>query len=537
MQRFADRLVQFRVLLASLVVAVVVGAAPAPAQDHAHRPGDTETVGLVSFPVSCAPSVATEFERAVAMLHSFWFAEAAAAFRSISAEDPTCAMAYWGLAMTEMGNPMARALPSQEALREGAMAADRAVELAASRSHREQMYATAVSSFYRTQGEITARMGAHEEALGALHRAHPEDVEATIFFARAVVANAPPTDLTFARQLAGAELLEPLFAERPNHPGIAHYLIHAYDAPATADRGSRSAFAYADIAPSAPHALHMPSHIFTRLGFWKESIETNRRSAEAEPIPDAAVHPMDYMVYALLQLGRNAAAREIVEKAVLNSDRYYDGVIGYNFAAMPARFALEREAWEEAMDLRIPVDAAPQIEAITRFARAIGAARAERGGLVGPEIGALERLEASLRSRGDAYWATIVGAQRIAAASWRAHASGDAATALRLAEEAATLEETVEKHPVTPGPILPARELQGDLLLELGRPEEALAAYEQTLVREPNRARTLYGAARAAERAGDTTRARAHYTALASLMSEADAERPEPAAARAFLNR
>jgi tetratricopeptide (TPR) repeat protein len=279
----------------------------------------------------------------------------------------------------------------------------------------------------------------------------------------------------------------------------------------------------------------MPSHIFTRLGFWKESIETNAKSAQAEPVPNAAVHPMDYQVYAYLQLGRDAAAKEVLERAVENPDRFYGGTLGYNFAAMPARFALERSAWRDAAALRIPVGALPYVEAITHFARAIGAARSGMVNAIQPEIDALAGLEAALRQANDGYWATIVGAQRLGASAWAARARGDDDAALRLAAEAAALEETVEKHPVTPGPIIPARELQGDLLLELNRPAEALLAYEATLVREPNRARTLYGAARAAAMAGDRDRARAHYTALAELMAEADASRPEPRAAREFL--
>lgn len=507
------------------------------AQDHEHPAASPETLGEVSFPVSCADGVSESFERAVAMLHSFWFAEAAQAFQSIAAEDPSCAMAHWGIAMTVMGNPMARVLPSPDALRTGLAAAERARDLAAAQSHREQMYADAVVAYYSGEGrDLATRMTAHEEALAALHRVHPEDMEGTIFYARAIVANAPPTDLTFARQLAGAELMLPLFEANPEHPGLAHYIIHAYDSPALADRGTEAAFAYAGIAPAAPHALHMPSHIFTRLGYWDDSIETNQRSAAAEPDPDAAVHPMDYMVYAYLQQGRDAAAKEVVDRAVQNSDRYYGGALGYNFAAMPARYALERGDWGAASELRLPVEALPHVEAITRFARAIGMVRNGEPGRSREEIDALTRLEEMLPGQNDTYWATIVGAQRLAASAWASHARGDAAEAIHIATEAAELEETVEKHPVTPGPILPARELLGDLLLELNRPEEALAAYENTLRREPNRARTLFGAAKAAEAAGAADRARLHYSALVELMSDADAERTEPQAARRFLN-
>ncbi|MBW3629680.1 MAG: tetratricopeptide repeat protein [Gemmatimonadetes bacterium] len=519
-------------------VALVVGLAtraPVVAQQHDH-PASPEKLGQVSFPTSCTPAVVPGFERAVAMLHSFWFSEAESAFREVAARDPACAMARWGIAMTLLGNPMTRVAPSGDAMRAGLAAAEEARALARSQSHREQMYADAVVAYYAGEGrEHAARMKAHEEALASLSRAHPEDAEAAIFYARAMVANAPPADLTFSRQLAGAELLQPLFDRNPNHPGLAHYLIHAYDAPSLAMRGRSAALKYAGIAPSAPHALHMPSHIFTRLGDWEESIETNARSARAEPDSNAAVHPMDYVVYAYLQLGRDAAAGEVVRRAVQNSDRFYGGLIGYNFTAMPARYALERNAWAEAAQLRLPVGAAPYVEAITRFARGLGAARSGRADAAQAELEALVRLEAALRQQNDSYWATLVGAQRLAVQSWVARGRGEVALAVSLARQAAALEETVEKHPVTPGPILPARELEGDLLLELNRPAEALRSYEQTLAREPNRARALFGAARAAERAGKTAAARASYTELTRLMRGADPERSELKEARRFL--
>jgi tetratricopeptide (TPR) repeat protein len=244
---------------------------------------------------------------------------------------------------------------------------------------------------------------------------------------------------------------------------------------------------------------------------------------------------MDYLVYAHLQLGQDAAARRVVERAVQNPDRFYGGLLGYNFTAMPARLALERNAWADAAALRVPVNALPFVEAVTRFARAVGAARSGQPAAAQADIATLATLEATLRERNDAYWATVVGSQRLAAEAWVARAQGDDAAALRLAREAAEREESVEKHPVTPGPILPARELEGDLLMELGRPAEALMAYEKTLEREPNRARTLVGAARAAERAGEAAKARTHYAALLELMGRADADRPEPAEARRFL--
>ena len=530
------RLVRAPASFFGAVLILLANASPAIAQDHDHPSGSPDALGRVTFASTCSEDVRDRLQVAVAMLHSFWFNQAVEEFREVAAGDPACAMAYWGIAMTEMGNPMARVLPSAEALRAGLEASERAVELARTQSHREQMYAASVLAYYSgADRDHSTRMTAHEEALAALHRAHPDDPEATIFYARAMVANAPPTDLTFSRQLAAAELMLPLLAEHSDHPGLAHYLIHAFDAPSLADRGAEAAFAYADIAPAAPHALHMPSHIFTRLGYWDESIETNARSAAAEPNPNAAVHPMDYMVYAYLQQGRDAAAKEVVDRAVQNSDRYYGGTTGYNFTAMPARYVVERSAWGEAAALRTPVDALPYVEAITRFTRGVSAARAGNPAAAAPETARLGELVATLRGQNDAYWATIVEAQRLAVEAWVAFANGDTRGALRLAEEAAELEETVEKHPITPGPILPARELFGDLLMEVGEPTAALAAYEQTLEREPNRARTLFGAARAAEAAADIAKARTHYTALLELMGNADPTREEPRVAREFL--
>ena len=523
---------------AVLIAFAAFAALPLAAQEpHEHAPH--EQVGRVQFPSSCNAAAQPVFERGVAMLHSFWFEEAQRTFLEAVAADPRCPMPHWGVAMTLLGNPFTGVSPAEAQLREALEHARHAVQLAAAATPREQAYADAVLALYRDYETVghRDRLRAHEEAMDRVRQAHPDDPEAAIFYARAVIANAPPRDLTFARQLYAAQLLEPLFTERPDHPGLAHYTIHAFDAPPIADKGLAAARRYADIAPAAPHALHMPSHIFTRLGYWDESIDTNRRSAAAEPDSNAAVHPMDYMVYAYLQQGRDQAARRVVERAVQNPDRFYGGIIGYNFAAMPARFALERGAWDEAAALKLPTAGAPYVQAVTRFARAIGAARGGDPGAARAEAAALGVLLDSLQARRDEYWATIVGAQRLAADSWVAYAEGDHERALRLAREAADLEETVEKHPVTPGPLLPARELEGDMLLELGRAAEAQQAYEATLTREPNRARALFGAARAAERAGNAAAAREHYRALLAVMGAADAEREEPRLARAFLER
>jgi tetratricopeptide (TPR) repeat protein len=515
---------------------IVALSGPLSAQDHDHAPAPSERLGQVAFPTSCDPTVQPRFERAVAMLHSFWFGQAQSAFEEVAASDPGCGMAWWGVAMTLWGNPMTRAAPAEERARQGLEAAEKAVSLAGSLSDRERAYIESALALYREQGTVDhlTRMKRHEEALKLVVERHPDDPEAAIFYARAVVANAPPQDLTFERQLHAASILEPIFGERPDHPGLAHYLIHAFDAPPIAEKGLEAARRYSEIAPSAPHALHMPSHIFTRLGYWDESIEMNRRSADAEENPDAAVHPLDYMVYAYLQRGLDAEAIQVVERATELPDHFYGGFLGYNFTAMPARLALERSRWEDAAALTVPTGALPHVEAIIRFARAVGAARAGRPAEAALDVAALVSLTDTLEARGDAYWSTIVEAQRLAAEAWATLADGDAEKALALARQAATGEETVEKHPVTPGPLLPARELLADMLLELERPTDALVEYEKTLEREPRRARALYGAARAAEEAGDRQRARRHYAQLVEVLAPTSS-RAELEAARRYL--
>ncbi|MEX2465426.1 MAG: hypothetical protein WD995_00865 [Gemmatimonadota bacterium] len=503
--------------------------------DHAHA-ANGSGVGRVAFPTSCSAEAQPVFERAVAMLHSFWFDQAIATFREVAEIDPDCAMARWGEAMTLWGNPMTRAAPPAERIEEAQAALVEARASLDRLTPRERMYIEAAAALYDGYPEVghIQRMHAHEEAMLALMEAHPEDPEAAIFYGRIVVGNAPPDDLTYARQLHATTVLEPLFQAQPDHPGLAHYLIHAFDAPATAEEGLDAALRYADIAPAAPHALHMPTHIFTRMGYWDESIELNARSAQAEPVPDAAVHPLDYMVYAYLQLGRDGDAGEIVSRVREIPDRYYGGLIGYNFAAMQARYALERDRWTDAATMPVPVNAETYVEAVARFARALGAARSGNAAAAATEIEALSTLERRTRDAGDSYWATVIEAQRLAASAWVTLASGDPGTAVDLATQAADLEGTVAKHPVTPGPLLPARELLGDLLMEVGRPAEALAAYQATLEVERNRARALYGAARAAEAAGDAVAAEEHYRGLLELLSGADAARPDLQAARAW---
>ena len=520
----------------SLALALVLAASPLLAQ-HDHH-GAKESLGTVSFPTSCTAAAQPTMDRAVAMLHSFWFDRAIAEFRKAAAADSTCAMAHWGVAMTLLGNPfIGQPLPPARE-REGLAAAERALALAPHASQRERGYIDAALALWQDPAKYdhAARRARHEAAMKALRDAHPDDREATLFYARAVIANAPPTDLEFRRQLHAGELLEPLFVEQPDHPGLAHYIIHTFDSPKLAPNALAAAKRYAAIAPAAPHALHMPSHIFTRLGYWDESIETNRRSAAAEPDSNAAVHPNDYLVYAYLQQGRDAEALGVVSRLKIVDDRFYSGaIIGYNAVAMSSRYLLERAAWADAAAVPVPPKAAPFVEAVARFTRAIGAARSGNLDQAREEVAALATLRDTLTARKDGYWSTIVEAQRLAASAWVAHGEGRNTEALQLAADGAKLEESVEKHPVTPGPLLPARELEGDLLLALGRPADALASYEATLAREPKRARALFGAARAAERAGNAAVARRHYAELAELMGRADPTRTELKTAKAYL--
>ncbi len=539
-----------RIALAGALVAAP--ARPAVAQgEHGHAGASPDSVGRVGFAVSCKPAAQRRFEHAVALLHSFWYEQAERAFAGVVAADPGCGMGYWGRAMSLL-HPLWTP-PSPADGERGLAAAERAVTLTRPRS-RERAYAEAIATFYRgyRPGGFRDRLLAYETAMEGLRTRYPADEEARIFCALALIAHGQldSGDTTYARQRRAGALLEPLFRKHPRHPGIAHYLIHAYDNPPLAGRAVAAAAAYARIAPAVPHAQHMPSHIYTRIGRWEPSIASNLRSAAAarafersRRLPlmwDERAHAEDYLTYAYLQLGRDREARRLVDRAAAASASYPDTSFkaDYAFAAIPARYGLERGRWAEAKALAVrPAPAWPATEAITRFARAIGAARS--GDAVGAraEVDTLRRIESALAAAGglQAYWSTQVKIQRMAAGAWAALAAGDTARALEEARAAADLEDATEKHPVSPGPVLPARELYGDVLLEAGRPAEARRVYEAALARQPNRARALFGAARAAERAGDRLEARRYYGELARLLAHGDGDRPELEAARRVL--
>ena len=525
--------------------ALALGLALCPAlghaqqqHDHAGQPPPPATLGEVYFAVSCTPEAQAAFNDAMKLQHSFWFSASGQAFQQVLQHDPNCVMAYWGQALSRLDNlfipPQARNVAEGRALLEQA-------RQLGPKTEREAAYIEALAPLLSGDDLAgrRARLEQHEQAMARLHERFPDDPEAAIFHALALSMAASPADRTYARQLRAGEILEREFARRPNHPGVAHYLIHTYDYPALAQRGLPAAEHYAGIAPDANHALHMPSHIFTRVGRWDASVEANRRSAEnarANGQTTEELHASDYMVYAYLQTGRDGEARRVVEGLGQYDKMDRPVFIGpFALAAMPARLALERGAWAEAAALQPRQSSFPHVDAITRFARAVGLARAGRLEEAGPEVEALRAAASVLRERGDAYWAEQVDIQRRAAEGWVAYAQGRREEGLAALREAVEREGRTEKHIVTPGPLAPAREQLAEMLLEAGRPAEALREFEAVARTEPNRFRAVSGAARAAERAGDAEATRRHYAHLLEIAARAeDGARPEVAAARAY---
>jgi hypothetical protein len=484
------------------------------------------------------------------LLHSFWWAPAREAFAAAAQADPACGMAHWGTAMAWLDNPLGGAAAPAN-VQAGQAAVERARALGAP-TQRERDYLAAIAALYADAGTVDFRTRAlaYERAMAQLYRTYPDDQEAAVFYALALNATALPTDKTFANTLEAARILDTVAAAQPDHPAVAHYLIHSYDYPPIAAHGLVAARRYAGLAPAVPHAQHMPSHIFTRLGYWQESIDANRGSlaaawAAAGPprpgvAPADALHPMDYLTYAYLQTARDEQAREVRDQ-VATIERAPERLSeAHTFAAVPARYALERGRWGEAAALTVrPSGFAwerfPQAEAVTAFARGLGAARSGDAAGARRDADRLAELRDALGTAQQPYWVEQVDIQRQLVLAWVARAEGRDQAAVELLRGAADREDATDKSPVTPGPLAPARELLGELLLELNAPAEALAAFEATHATEPNRFRGLYGAARAAEAAGEMPQARAHYTALVALGEHADTERAELRQARAFL--
>lgn len=501
----------------------------------------TEKLGKVDFPISCNPEAQAQFNRAVAMLHHFWFPQAPKAFASVSEIDPECAMAHWGIAISQRSNPLVGA-PEAAALKRGLASIEQAKAIGA-KTQRERDYIAAIELFYKDSDKLDhrTRVLAYEKAMEQLYLAYSQDIEAAIFYALALNEAIDYRDKTYARQFKAAAILEKVYAKEPEHPGMLHYLIHSYDFPPLAARGLPTARRYASVAPSAPHALHMPSHIFSMVGMWPESIRSNR---EALGVAKNYVHAMDFMVYAHLQLGQDSAAKRLLEEsAALYKTQAptaqltpTGGVLTVHtaFAAIPARYVLERGAWADAAALQLRAST-PAADAITYFTRAMGAARQGDTISARKHIEQLELLKNTLTKSKQRYWADQVEIQRRAATAWVAKEEGEKNDALKLMRSAAMLEDASEKHVAMENRLWPTRELLAEMLLQLNEPAQALKEFEASFKAAPNRFRGYYGAAKAAERLGDQKKTRFYYEKLIALCTQADTERAELAEAKEFL--
>jgi tetratricopeptide (TPR) repeat protein len=515
--------------------ALILAAGSGIAQDHKHVMGG-EKLGTVRFATSCNDVAQKEFDRAVALLHSFQFSQAIDGFNAALKDDHSCAIAYWGISLSQWSNPFAPGLKDVSQLQDGRHAAERGQTIGAP-TQRERAYIAAVSKLYADFEKTTqqVRLLAYRDAMADLASQYPQDQEASIFYALALAASEEPTDKTYASRLKAGAILEALFAKDPEHPGLAHYIIHTYDVPPLADRALQAAQRYSAIAPDAPHALHMPSHTFTRIGYWQDSIESNLAAAAAarrEGQTTEELHALDYQVYAYLQTAQDEAARRLLESLPEVTSRFNPKQVisgaappaaGYfALAAIPARFALERQDWKAAARLAVRESPFPYTDAMTYFARGLAAARMGDFARARASLEALTRIHERLTKSNEGYWAEQVEIQRRGVSAWTALAEGRRDDALQEMSLAAELEDATEKSVLTPGPLAPSRELLGEMLLQIERPEQALLEFEATLKREPNRFRTLDGAARAAQLEGDGVTSRAYFRLLLKLCEHAD---------------
>jgi hypothetical protein len=528
-----------------LVLALALIPATLAAQGRSGR------LGTVRFDTSCSPAAQPLFTRGVTQLHSFGFGAATQSFEEAAKADPGCAIAYWGLALTAWGNPFAPGMKSPAQLQRGLDVIGRG-RAAGAKTERERDYLAAAAKLYENHGTVDqrTRLLAYRDAMAALAARYPQDTEATIFYALSLAIANDPTDKTFASLLQSGALLEKLVESQPDHPGLVHYIIHSYDVPPLAERALHAAHSYAEIAPAATHALHMPSHTFTRVGSWQESIDANRASAAAareEGSVAEELHATDYMAYAHLQMGQDRAVEQLIAAFPDQARRFQAGpgagaappaAGAYALAAIPARYALERGAWADAARLEARTSGVPYADGVTHFARAIGAARSGNAAAIRSAITELERLRGELERARETYWTEQLEIQRRGAEAWLAFAEGRRDEAVAAMRVVAEREDATEKAAVTPGPIAPARELLGEMLLEMKRPADALREYERTLTKEPKRFRALMGAARAAQAAGDAAKARRYATELLSVASGADRPgRPELAEASRIAGR
>src|SRR5688572_2849387 len=517
-------------LSAAILICCSIAVLPVAAQDHAHE------LGKVSFPTSCKPAVQSEFEKGVAMLHSYWFNYAGKTFRGVLEQDPGCAMAYWGIALDLMGNTLSSP-PSAQTSRTAWDLLEKARSVDA-KTERERMWLDAARAYFRNYDTLTVerRLDAYNEAMRQLAGRFPQDFEAQIYYALTLQSSAPKNDTTYANQLKSAAMLEKLYTANPQHPGITHYLIHAYDFAPFADKGIAAARRYGAIAPAVPHARHMPAHIYSMVGLWQDSITSNISALEIQP---DYYHAADFTVYAHLQLAQDQHASKMIEKALSTPERGDRPASLANYTAkvaMPARYVLERADWKAAAQLPIAPTEYPMADSLAHFTRGLGMARLGNTNGASKEIDAMQRLRASMEKSGDSYWAARTADQILAVSAWMTLADGAVDQAIAQARQSADSEEASIKHVAMENRLYPLRELLGDLLLEAKRPKDAYAEYVASLKQYPNRFRGLYGAARAAEAAGDAANAGLYYRRLVDLAAQADAARPEVQRARSYLS-
>src|SRR6267142_403168 len=515
-------------------ILLTVAASVSRAQEHQH--GNGEKLGTVHFATSCNEVARKEFDRAVALLHSFQFSHAIEGFNAVLREDATCGIAYWGIALSDWSNPFAPGMKDKSQLQAGRDSAERGKTISA-KTDRERAYVAAVGKLYNDYESTPqrARLIAYRDTMGEVAAKYPEDHEAQIFYALAIAASEDPADKTYTGRLKAGAILEKLFEEEPAHPGLAHYIIHTYDVPALAGQALVAARRYSEIAPDAPHALHMPSHTFTRTGYWQESIDSHVAAADAarrEGQTAEELHASDYEIYAYLQTGQDQAAGWIVNSLPEIASRFDPKVVisgaggpsvGYfALAAIPARYALERRDWKQAVQLPLRETPFSHTEAMTWFARGLGAARLGQAPAANESAAALQQIRERLAKANESYWAGQVEIQEVAVRAWAALAAGKNEEALRQMKSAAGLEDGTEKSAVTPGPLAPARELLGEMLLEMNEPAQALEQFEATLKKEPGRLRALYGAARAAELSGNRDTSQMYFRDLIKVCGRAD---------------
>ena len=501
---------------------------------------DDNKLGTVHFETSCNPEAQKLFDEGMLYQHSFWYRASQRVFEDALKADPECGIAYWGTALSLLWNP--HVPPPAKNLAEGAAAIAKGKSVGA-KTQRERDYLDALGAMYADYDKIDhrTRMQAYTRAMEQLAQRYPDDDEAQIYYALALNTSASPADKTYASQLKGAAILEPIAIRQPQHPGVAHYLIHLYDYPPIAEKGLGAARRYAKVAPAAAHAQHMPSHIFTRVGYWKESIASNAESSSVARTGNEGhdqLHAMDYLVYAYLQLGQDKKAAAVIDEMNAVTGFTETFIAGpYALAASPARYAVERSDWKAAAALQVRPSPLAHVQAITYFARALGAARSGDPDAAKADIAKLAELRDKLRDAKDAYWSDQVDIQRQVATAWVLYAEGKRDDALNAMSAAADAEDKTEKHPVTPGVPRPARELYGVMLLESGNAKEALAAFEATIKKEPNRLGAYVGAAKAAEKSGESAKAQEYYSKVVAIADAADSSRTEVAEARAFLTK